>query len=53
MSKEFESIMEGLNDLLEYANGDKTKGRSKTVTAEKPYQAPLRTVVSQPVAALR
>jgi hypothetical protein len=36
MSNEFNSIMEGLNDLLEYAKGDKTKGRSKIVTAEEP-----------------
>lgn len=27
MSKQFDSIMEGLNDLLEYSKGDKTKAR--------------------------
>lgn len=25
MSEQFDSIMEGLNDLMEYAKGDKTK----------------------------
>jgi putative transcriptional regulator len=29
MSKQFESIMEGLNDLLEYAKGDTAKARTR------------------------
>jgi hypothetical protein len=46
MSKEYASIMEGLNDLLGYAKGDETKGRSKIVAPEKPGQPLLRKVVS-------
>jgi len=31
MSKQYESIMEGLNEALEYVKGDKTKARSRVV----------------------
>jgi hypothetical protein len=36
LSTQYESLMEGLNELLEYAKGDKTKGRSKVVYTEAP-----------------
>jgi putative transcriptional regulator len=41
MSKQFESIMEGLADLLEYAQGDTTKARSKVIEAPDITISPL------------
>jgi hypothetical protein len=34
MSEQFDSIMEGLTDLLEYTKGDITKGRSRVIEVE-------------------
>ena len=31
MSQQFESMLEGLNEAIEYLKGDKTKGRSRVV----------------------
>lgn len=41
MSEQFDSIMEGLNELLEYAKGDKTKGRSR-VREVPPKISPIK-----------
>lgn len=41
MSKQFESIMEGLNDVLDYAQGDKTKARVRVAEAPDITIAPL------------
>ena len=35
MSEQYESMMEGLTDLLEYVKGDRTKGRVRAVEAER------------------
>jgi len=41
MSRQFESMMEGLNEALEYAKGDKTKGRSRVVEVKNLNVKPL------------
>jgi putative transcriptional regulator len=41
MSKQFESIMEGLNDLLDYAQGDKARARVRVIEAPDIAIAPL------------
>lgn len=51
MSEQFNSIMEGLNDLLEYTKGDKTKARSKIVTV--PDVKPLKLYTNQDIKTLR
>lgn len=42
MSEQFESMMEGLTELLEYAKGDKTKGRSRVVEVKDLNVKPLK-----------
>ena len=42
MSEQFESMMEGLNELLEYAKGDKTKGRARVVEIPHIQVKPLK-----------
>jgi len=42
MSEHFESMMEGLTELLEYAKGDKTKGRSRVVEVKDISVKPLK-----------
>jgi putative transcriptional regulator len=42
MSKQFESMMEGLNELLEYAKGDKTKCRVRVVEIPDIQVQPLK-----------
>jgi len=42
MSKQFESMMEGLTELLEYSKGDKTKGRSRVVEIKDLSVKPLK-----------
>jgi len=42
MSSHFESMMEGLTELLEYTKGDKTKGRSRVVEAKDLCVKPLK-----------
>jgi putative transcriptional regulator len=41
MKKQFDGIMEGLNDLLAYAKGDKTKARVRIVESPDIQIAPL------------
>jgi putative transcriptional regulator len=42
MSKQFDSMIEGLTELLEYAKGDKTKGRTRVVEAKDLTVSPLK-----------
>ena len=42
MSEQFDSMMEGLTELLDYAKGDKTKGRSRVVEAKNLNVKPLK-----------
>jgi len=42
MSEQFDSMMEGLTELLEYAKGDKTKGRSRVVEVKNLSVTPLK-----------
>jgi len=42
MSKQFDSMMEGLTELLEYSKGDKTKGRSRVVEVKDLDVKPLK-----------
>jgi putative transcriptional regulator len=42
MSEQFESMMEGLNEALEYFKGDKTKGRSRVVEISDLNVKPLK-----------
>jgi len=43
MSKQYESMMEGLTELLEYAKGDTTKGRTRVVEIKDLRVKPLKT----------
>jgi len=43
MSKQFDSMMEGLTELLDYAKGDKTKGRTRVVENKNLRVEPLKT----------
>ncbi|MDR1863845.1 MAG: helix-turn-helix domain-containing protein [Treponema sp.] len=43
MSKQFESIMEGLNELSDYSRGDKTKTRVRVIEVPDISIAPLNT----------
>lgn len=53
MSKEaFESIMTGLNEALEYAKGDKTKGRSR-IREVPPKIRPVKTYTKDSIKNLR
>jgi len=42
MSKQFDSMVEGLSELLEYSKGDKTKGRSRVVEIKDLCVKPLK-----------
>jgi len=42
MSEQFESMKEGLTELLNYAKGDKTKGRTRVVEAKDLSVSPLK-----------
>jgi len=42
MSEQFDSMMEGLTELLEYAKGNKTKGRSRVVEVRNLNVTPLK-----------
>ena len=42
MSEQFESMMEGLAELLEYAKGDKAKGRSRVIETKGLNVRPLK-----------
>jgi len=42
MSRQFDSMMEGLTELLEYAKGDTTKGRTRVVEIKNPSVKPLK-----------
>ena len=43
MSKQFDSMMEGLTELLEYAKGDATKGRTRVIEVKNLNVKPLKT----------
>jgi len=42
MSRQFDSMMEGLTELLEYAKGDNTKGRTRVVEVKDLNVKPLK-----------
>lgn len=42
MSEQYSSIIEGLNDLLDYVKGDKTKARSRVVEIKDLKVKPLK-----------
>ena len=42
MSEQFNSMMEGLNEALEYLRGDKSKGRSRVVEVNELSVKPLK-----------
>jgi len=42
MSKQFDSMVEGLTELLKYAKGDKTKGRIRIAEDKNLIVKPLR-----------
>ena len=41
-NNQFNSMMEGLTDLLEYAKGDKSKGRTRVVEPKNLNVKPLK-----------
>ncbi|MCL1872788.1 MAG: hypothetical protein FWF85_01580 [Clostridiales bacterium] len=43
MSKQFDNMMEGLTELLEYSKGDKTKGRIRVAEVKDLRVKPLTT----------
>lgn len=51
MSEQFNSIVEGLNDLLEYTKGDKEKARSRIVTV--PDVRPLKLYTNKDIKMIR
>jgi putative transcriptional regulator len=53
MSEQFDGIMEGLNDLLEYAKGDTTRARRKTVQTSDLKIAPLKTYDKEEIKRIR
>jgi putative transcriptional regulator len=42
MSEQFDSMMVGLTELLEYSKGDATKGRSRVIEAKELSVKPLK-----------
>jgi hypothetical protein len=46
MSKQFESIMRGLQQVADYKNGDKTKCRVRTITAQK-HKKPVLNLIER------
>ena len=52
MSSQYNSIMEGLNELMEYAKGDKTKGRSR-VRETPPKITPVKSYSKDSIKQLR
>jgi putative transcriptional regulator len=53
MSKQFDSIMKGLNELLEYTKGDTTKARSRVVETPDIKIAPLNSFTKEEVKQIR
>ena len=53
MGEQFESMMEGLTELLEYAKGDKTKGRSRVVEVKDLVVAPLKQYSKEDIKKIR
>jgi len=53
MSDQFNSMMEGLTDLLEYAKGDKTKGRSRVVEVKGLSVTPLKQYSKEEIKRIR
>jgi len=43
MSKQFDSMMEGLTELFEYSKGDKAKGRTRVAEVKDLSVKPLTT----------
>jgi putative transcriptional regulator len=53
MNKQFDSIMEGLNELLEYTNGDTTKARLRVVETPDIKIAPLNNLTKEEIKQIR
>lgn len=52
MSNQYNSIMEGLNELMDYAKGDKTKGRSR-IREVPPRVKPIKNYSKDSIKQLR
>ena len=53
MSEQFDSMMEGLTELLEYARGDATKGRSRVVEVKDLSVMPLKQYSKEELKSIR
>jgi putative transcriptional regulator len=53
MKKQYDSIMEGLNELLDYAKGDVTKARSRVIETPDIKIAPLLTYSKEEIKQIR
>jgi len=53
MSEQFESMMEGITELLEYAKGDKRKGRTRVVENKTLKVSPLKQYNSEEIRQIR
>jgi putative transcriptional regulator len=53
MSSQFENIMEGLNELLDFAGGDRTKARKRIVEMPDITVVPLHTCTKEEIRQIR
>jgi len=53
MSEKFNNMMEGLTELLEYAKGDKSKGRTRVVEAKGLSVTPLKQYSKEEIKSIR
>jgi len=53
MSEQFDSMMEGLTDLLQYVKGDNTKGRSRVVEIKGLNVTPLKKYSKEEIKRIR
>ncbi|MCL2200612.1 MAG: helix-turn-helix domain-containing protein [Oscillospiraceae bacterium] len=53
MSKQFDSMMEGLTELLEYAKGDRSKCRTRVVEVKSLNVTPLKQYSEDEIKSLR
>jgi putative transcriptional regulator len=53
MKKQYDSIMEGLNELLDYAKGDAAKARSRVVEAPDIKISPLHNYSKEEIKQMR
>ncbi|GHT61018.1 hypothetical protein FACS1894109_19240 [Spirochaetia bacterium] len=53
MNKQYDSIMEGLNELLEYAKGDTTKARTRVIEAPDIKISPLHSYSKEQIKQIR